>query len=133
MALTTIAVAFNSNDFMPTPSPNNMILVIYEITITTAGANAYPAGGEPFSFATEFSEVSGVLASPSANPAGVGVADAIGAMVTKLELNAGQQTAQTRFYRSRGAAGNLAELAVGAYPNNMQFQILAWGRPITGI
>lgn len=130
MALTTFTLAFNSNAFAPSPSPGDVIHAIYAVTVSTAGGNAYPAGGEVVDFSGEFAEVHSALPSLVLSDPGVGQADVIGAMVAAVQL-INPAAGVLRFYQGGGAGANLAELTVGAYPNFLRLTITCHGRPIT--
>lgn len=134
MAITTRTVRFNSNLFVPTPSPGDVVHVIYEVSID-AGGNTYPAGGEPIDFSAEFSEVHSVLAEAAIATPADGQADAVGAMVVRFQRVAAApaNTGVLRFYQGDGSdpQSNLGELAVGAYPNALNFALTVHGRPIT--
>jgi hypothetical protein len=133
MALTTITLRFNSNVFMPTPSPGDVIHVIYDVSVD-ADPNAYPAGGEPIDFSNEFAEVHSVIGDLALAPPAVGQADGVGAMVPVFQRAAAPNDVNQgtiRFYQGGGAGANLAELTVGAYPNTLVFALMVHGRPIT--
>jgi hypothetical protein len=131
MSLTSFTVRANQND-QARGAIGDLTITIYDVEITTAGANAYPAGGEPLDLSGEFAEVHSVNPVGAINPAGAGAADATGAMLPVFERAAGSDnTGFLRLSRSGGVGANLAELAAGAYPNNMQFSILVVGRPST--
>jgi hypothetical protein len=132
MALTSITLRFNSNANVPTPSPGDVIHAIYDVFVDTAGGNAYPAGGEPISFAAQFFEVHSVAGDPAIAAPVLGAADAVGAMIPKFQRDAGAAGFNAGFVRFyQGAVGNLTELAVAPYPNVLNFTLLVHGRPIT--
>lgn len=135
MAITTFTLRYNANAFAPPPS-GDLTTAVYDVVITAA-ANTYPSGGESVDFSTEFAEVHSVVGTPALEPPTVGAADNTGVMVPVFQRAtgaAGDNQGTVRLYQADGGAlglANLAELTVGAYPNNLQFTLVVHGRPIT--
>ncbi len=135
MAITTFTLRYNSNAFAPRPA-GDLTVAIYDVVITAA-ANNYPAGGEPVDFSGEFAEVHSIDSGLGLSAPVVGVADAVGAVASAFQRAVGApglNTGAMRLYQADGAAvglANLAELAVGAYPNDVTFTLTVHGRPST--
>jgi hypothetical protein len=133
MAITTFVLRFNSNANMPTPSPGDIIHCIYDMTIVAA-ANTYPAGGEPIDFSTEFAEVHSVVADLAVSAPVLGQADAVGGQIPVFQRAAGAPGLNTgfiRFYRGPTGVGNLPEVPVAAYANDLGWILTVHGRAIT--
>lgn len=125
----TLTVRYNSNTRVPTPAPGDLITVIYDIAVA-ADPNAYPAGGEPISFANEFREVYGVVPGALFEQAAAGMPSA-GALVAAFQA-ASLNTGVIRLYNPAGAGLFLAEFtALDPYPVAVAGRIVVVGRPAT--
>lgn len=142
-----LALRYDSKTRVPSPpGPGDMPLAVIDVTISLAGGNAYPAGGEPLDFGPAgaaptgialFRELHAIIPTALFGPvAGPGV-DPDGALVAGFDRDT-VTTGRLRLYRSRGALGNLIEI-VGAtaytalFPggNTPAFQLMLFGRPLT--
>ncbi len=136
-------IRYNTNDTLPSPNAGDLPIVVVDISISSSGANSYPAGGEALDFGLTglnvFREVHACIPTlleeprPSLpNTTSLSVLwerDPVSIMDPKF--NAGH----LRFYQSAGALAPLAELPPGTLYSTLfsfaELTVLVVGRPFS--
>jgi len=141
MAL-TLSVRYDTKTrVVSPPGPGDMPFVVIDVTILTAGGNAYPLTGEPVEFGVAaalpalrlFQEVHAVVPTP--------VFNGLGALVDGACIAGFERTTTTggliRLFQATPLAnGNLSQFPAAAYSTvftvaDPTFTLLLAGRPLT--